>query len=271
MSRTRIYRPVSASLRALEVLEALNVIGPAGLTAIHKRTGIPKATTLRMLETLQAAGFATYDPHNKEFAVGLRALALASGYNAVDEIVALARPIMRDLRAELGWPSDVVVYQDGQLVIADTNSRDAVFSVVRRRGNGSSIPFTISATGRTWLAFCDEATRRHVLAFDPPHPEESLDLMAHPDRLEAIVAETRRRGYGVQSGEFFETEAGAAVPVVVDGELRCCINMVVARNAVSVDQLRERYVPILRGAADAIAARTAGRDTHRARVGDAPE
>ncbi|QPC43004.1 helix-turn-helix domain-containing protein [Kaustia mangrovi] len=253
-----VYKPVTAALRVLEVLEALNAIGPAGLTAIHKRTGISKATTLRMLETLCSAGFASYDAQRREYAVGLRSLALSSGYDADDEIVMLAQPTVARLRAELGWPSDIVVCRDDRLVIADTNARDATFAVVRHRGPGSQIPFTISATGRAWLAFCDEEARQRLLRFERPHSEESESLMKDPERLATIVETTRRRGYGLQSGEFFSSEAGAGVPVFVHGVLRCCLNIVVARNAVSMEQLEERYVPRLLEAAREIAQKAGG-------------
>lgn len=250
-----VYKAVSASLKVLEVLEALNEIGPAGLTALHKRCGLPKATTLRMLETLQAGGFATYDPMHKTFAVGLRALALSNGYDAVDEIVNIARPIVAELRAYLGWPSDIVVCQNDQLVIADTNTSDPQFAVVRSRGAGSSLPFSISATGRAWLAFCSDELRERILRFEKPHSLESRDLIAHPEQLRAILKETRLRGYGLQSGEFLDREAGAGVPVIVDGELRCCLNVVTARNAVSVEQIERQYVPRLQEAAAEIANR----------------
>ncbi|MCB1398183.1 MAG: helix-turn-helix domain-containing protein [Rhodobacteraceae bacterium] len=250
-----VYKSVSASLRALEVLEALNDMGPSGLTAVHRRTGLPKATALRMLETLRTAGFATYDPVAKTFAVGIRALSLSHGYRPADEVVSVARPIVAGLRTDLGWPSDVVVCQNDQLVIADTNTATAVFSIVRRRGPGSHLPFSISATGRTWLAFCGEEQRERILRFEHPHPHESLDLMANPDRLRALTDETRRRGYGLVSGEYFDGEAGAAVPVMMDGVLVCCLNIITARNAVPAEQIEARYVPRLLDAARAIEAR----------------
>lgn len=256
-ARKPVYKAVSASLKVLQVLEALNDIGPAGLTAVHKRAKLPKATTLRMLETLCSAGYASYDPAGKVFAVGLHALALSQGYNAVDEIVTIARPVIADLRLDLGWPSDIVVCDNDRLVIADTNTRQAQFSVVRAGGAGSQLPFSISATGRAWLAFCPDDMRERILRFDNPHPQESRDLLAHPERLAAIISETRRRGYGLQSGEFFDSEAGAGVPVIVNGALRCCINIVTARNAVSLEQIERQYVPKLQRAADAIAARAA--------------
>lgn len=249
-----VYKPVSASLKVLAVLETLNDIGPAGLTALHKRAGLPKATTLRMLETLRMAGFATYDPIEKTFAVGLHALALSRGYNATDEIVTIARPIVTELRLDLGWPSDIVICQNDRLFIADTNTLQAQFSVVRPGGEGSQLPFSISATGRAWLAFCPAEMRERILKFENPHPQESMDLLANLQRLRAIVEETRRRGYGLQSGEFFDSEAGAGVPVMVDGVLRCCINIITARNAVSLEQLERQYVPKLQKAAARIAA-----------------
>ena len=255
-ARKPVYKSVSASLKVLQVLEALNDIGPAGLTAIHKRSKLPKATTLRMLETLCSAGYATYDPAEKVFAVGLHALALSQGYNAVDEIVTIARPLVADLRIDLGWPSDIVVCENDRLIIADTNTRQAQFSVVRAGGAGSQRPVSISAPGRAWLAVCADDMRERILRFDNPHPQESRDLLAHPERLMVIIAETRRRGYGLQSGEFFDNEAGASVPVIVDGVLRCCINIVTARNAVSLEQIERQYVPKLQRAAETIAART---------------
>lgn len=252
--RKPVYKAVSASLKVLDVLEALNDIGPSGLTAVHKRANLPKATTLRMLETLCMAGFATYDATAKTFAVGLHALALSRGYSPVDEIVAIAKPLVIDLRLDLGWPSDIVVCENDRLVIADTNTQQAQFSMVRHRGAGSQLPFSISATGRAWLAFCSEEMRERVLRFENPHAQESRDLIAHPERLRAIIAETRRRGYGLQSGEFFGNEAGAGVPVLVNGALRCCLNIVTARNAISVEQIERQYVPKLQKAAEAIAA-----------------
>ena len=252
--RGPVYKAVSASLKVLEVLEALNDIGPAGLTALHKRAELPKATTLRMLETLCSAGFATYDPIDKTYAVGLHALALSRGYNPTDEIVAIAKPVVNELRADLGWPSDIVICQNDRLVIADTNTKQAHFSIVRHRGPGSQLPFTISATGRAWLAFCPQEMRERILEFENPHPQESRDLLANPERMRAIIDETRRRGYGLQSGEFFDAEAGAGVPVIVNGSLRCCINIVTARNAVSVEQIERQYVPKILKAAETIAA-----------------
>ena len=249
-----VYKAVSASLKVLEVLEALNDIGPAGLTALHKRANLPKATTLRMLETLCSAGFATYDPMEKTYAVGLHALALSRGYNSTDEIVTIAKPIVTELRRDLGWPSDIVVCQDDCLTIADTNTREAQFSIIRYGGSGTQLPFTISATGRAWLAFCPDETRERILRFDNPHPQESRDLLANPERLRAIIDETRRRGYGLQSGEYFDTEAGAGVPVIVNGTLRCCINIVTARNAVGLEQIERQYVPRMQKAAEEITA-----------------
>ena len=43
----------------------------------------------------------------------------------------------------------------------------------------------------------------------------------------------------------------------MDGTPRCCINIVSARNAVSLEQIERQYVPKLQSAAEAIAARAA--------------
>lgn len=48
---------VNSVIRALKVLEALNRLRATSLETLHQATGLPKATLVRLLETLTGAGY----------------------------------------------------------------------------------------------------------------------------------------------------------------------------------------------------------------------
>jgi hypothetical protein len=64
------YQPVTAVLRGLGVLAATSRLdGRATLAEIHRLTGLDKSTILRMLETLEHAGFIVRNDERRSYQV----------------------------------------------------------------------------------------------------------------------------------------------------------------------------------------------------------
>ncbi|MFC7610886.1 helix-turn-helix domain-containing protein [Teichococcus aestuarii] len=59
------YEPVTAVLRGLEVLRAVNHLRSATVREIHEATGLNQPTVVRMLETLIHAGFVARQPASR--------------------------------------------------------------------------------------------------------------------------------------------------------------------------------------------------------------
>ena len=153
--------PVNALLRGLLVLEAVNTHGPVGLAQLWRHTGLPKATTLRLLESLRQAGYISFDTKAQTYRVSLRTLALSNNVSFEDQMLEVARPIMARLRERLGWASDLAVLQHDKMVIVDTNRQPGMLST--NRSIGSRVPLMASATGRIYLASTSEQERSRLL------------------------------------------------------------------------------------------------------------
>ncbi len=237
------FNPVAALLRGLDVLEAVNMLGAAGLGAIQKATGIPKATTFRMLETLCSAGYVNFNPEQKTYSVTVRVLALSNNFSPDRFLLGTASPIMKELRLRLGWPSDLAIFQHDNMVIMDTNREPGAFSINRTRG--SRVPIMPTAIGRAYLAFCSEEERRAIIEQLQRSDDRFEALARDTEAVARIIDETRRRGYAVSDQEYLPGNRAAAVPILNGGEVVCSINMIAAARVVSMEEVVEKHVPLL--------------------------
>jgi len=235
--------PVNALMRGLLVLEAVNAYGPAGLSEIRHHTGIPKATVLRLLESLRQAGYLTFDTEARTYQVGLRALALSNNVSREDNLLNVARPVMARLREKLGWPSDLAVFQHDKMVILDTNRQPGVLS--SNRSIGSRVPMLASATGRAYLAAVPAAERGRILDLLRDSTDPFEKLARDPAAAGRILEETARRGYALSDQEFLKTNRGAAVAVMRGADVVCVINLIAIARLASLADVEKRYVPML--------------------------
>lgn len=235
--------PVNALLRGLIVLEAVNAYGPVGLSDLQRHTGIPKATALRLLESLRQAGYLTFDSHARTYKVSLRALALSNNVSSENHLVELARPIMERLRLKLGWPSDLAVFQHDKMVIIDTNRQPGMLS--SNRSIGSRVPMLASATGRAYLAAVAPSERERLLEMLRASSDPFEKLATNLTAAQKMLAETEKRGYALSDQEFLKTNRGAAVAVMNGETVACVINLIAIASLVLLDEVERRYVPML--------------------------
>lgn len=236
-------KTVTALLRGLTILEIANAYSPVGLSTVQRQTGLPKATTLRLLETLRTGGYLTFDEQTRTYSPSLRALALAANVSYDIELVRIARPVLEKLRPKLIWPSDLAIFQHDKMVIVDTNRSPGLLS--SNRSIGSRIPFMASATGRVYLANIRE-NQRHALLEQLQTSDDPFEAMARDKAAtDAMVAETRERGYALSNQEFLQANRGAAVAVKYEDTVVCVINLIVVAALVSIEEVEERFVPLL--------------------------
>jgi IclR family mhp operon transcriptional activator len=236
-------RPVNALSRGLLVLETVNAYGPIGLSAVRNHTGIPKATALRLLESLRQAGYLTFDESTKTYDVSLRALALSSNVSLENSLVETARPVIERLRVKLGWPSDLAVFHADKMVIIDTNRKLGMLS--SNRSIGSRVPIMASATGRAYLSGMPDDEREKLLETLRESRDPYEKLARNRRAVERIIRDTRSRGYALSNQEFLKTNRGAAVAVSREGVVVCVVNLIAVASLVTLEEVERRYVPML--------------------------
>ena len=219
-------KPSRSFSRGLAVLAALNRHGSATPLALARETGVPRATVYRLLQTLLDEGYVGRGTTDDRFHLRLKIRSLSEGFEDEQWISAIAGPALAELTRQIAWPSDVATLEGLRLVIRDTTHRMAPLSIDRNMV-GRSLPLLGSSAGLAYLAFTAPSERKTLLALlassDDPADAPARDRAS----VERILAETRRRGYGMrQGGPIWPHTGSIALPILVSGRVIGCINVI---------------------------------------------
>jgi DNA-binding IclR family transcriptional regulator len=220
--------------------------GPVAFRDVVANLGFPKSSTHALLRTLVARGYAVRDEVERyALAEGLRdGFGWVGGPEA--QLVAMARPIMEELRVELGETVFLGVRGAGgdvkvlaklvspQVIRYDTEQPDLR-------------PAYCTAMGRTLLAFwdadlVDDYFRRVSMIRHTPH------TLVTETEVRAILAEIQASGYGIVDQEYRIGGSGASAPVFDrDGHAVAVLN--VATVSPRFPEAKDRIIAGVVGAA----------------------
>src|SRR5918999_872484 len=122
------FPPVRSVERALGLLVELNTQRVTTIGELHQRTGLPKPTIVRLLETLIAAGFVSSDRRLGGYQVTSRVSALSSGYHGAPMVIEAARPWAIDITRKLKWPVSVALLEKDAVVVRFSTIPDSPMS-----------------------------------------------------------------------------------------------------------------------------------------------
>ena len=189
---------VQSVARALEMLEALQhrqYVTISELAALH---GVHRATTLRLLQTLERFGYVTRGRTRGEFQLGLKCYELGSVFSERCDLLRAARPMMRHLAATTGETIDLALYEAGEVLLIES---------IAARPSGR----VGSSVGRRSLATCTTTGKLHLASLTAPEIDQVLATHGLPrigpksitdrDQLFAELARIRSVGYAVNDEE----------------------------------------------------------------------
>jgi IclR family transcriptional regulator, mhp operon transcriptional activator len=178
-----------------------------------------------------------------------------------DYVAELAAPVLDRLCQRIIWPSDIAVPAGNYMEIMETSRTLSPF-VFNSGVIGNKINWLMTAHGRAFLAFSPEQEREAIIHRLRASGNPQDWLAGHPDRLETVFNEVRRRGYAARdpnySGGFYERPfddqlMGIAVPITAGGRVHATINILWVRRAMSVTQVVKLHLVDLQKAAEEIA------------------
>jgi IclR family transcriptional regulator, acetate operon repressor len=191
----------SASLR--RALALLAEIGAPG-TAVHgvalgelaARVGVDKSTASRLLGPLREWALVETDELGR-YRLGVGVLRLGQSYLERLDVRAVALPVLRDLTANTGETSHLVLYQHPDVVYVEKVEAD---SAVRMRSRvGRVEPAAYTGVGRAYLAYAPGEVVDDVLARGLTKRTPSTITSVRQWRAE--LAATRERGYAIDDCE----------------------------------------------------------------------
>lgn len=195
--------------RAFSVLNALTA-GPAGVSEIAERTGLPKSTVARMLGTLVELGAVEQSELLGVYALGELIIDLSAAASPGRNLVTLARPFLEELAARTGEAAGLSMLDGAKVYYLDQVDSDHEVQV--RDWTGESIDAHVVPSGMVLLAYGDDETVDEALR----GPLQRLtartltDAGAVRDRLAAV----REQGYAWGLEEMSDGLNSVAGPIV---------------------------------------------------------
>src|SRR4029079_11727402 len=209
MSRTGqpSTRDVEATVRAVEILDALADGGELGTTDVSRRTGISPSTVSRQLGALARAGLVEHVTATGRYRIGVRTLRYANAVLGRLHVRDLARPHLEQLVEEVGEAATLGIPGDGDAITVDFVPSDRYLQGVTRLGRPSV--GHASSAGKVMLAFGDVPLPRGKLAsFTPLTITDPAALAAEIERVRgqgfAEAIEEREAGLSAVAGPVWE-------------------------------------------------------------------
>jgi IclR family transcriptional regulator, mhp operon transcriptional activator len=268
--RSYKVKAVRALDRGLNVLGVLQAAKAASLHDLHRLTGLPKATLTRILVTLERRSLVWQRIADGAYLPSHTLHERAHHLNDEDRLVEVASPILERLCRRVDWPSILAVPRLSYMEVIETNHPRSYFHHIPLGPIGFRINMLRSATGRAYLAFCDESERLAMLGRLRSSNQPGDAMARNAAWVTRVLNETRRQGYGVRDPDFGghydkprrESDDGRnsiAVPIAVVGAVIGCVNLTWVAKVTTAQQIVKQHLAELKEAAEEVARRLAPR------------
>jgi DNA-binding IclR family transcriptional regulator len=193
---------------ALEILEALQDEGIAGVSDIAEVSGHPKSTVHRHLDTFRECGYVVKE--DRSYSVSLKTLRLASSALSRQLVYPVTKSVVNELAEETGESAAVAVEENGQAVYLYYDRTDQAVRTDARLGIRLYLHCT--GAGKAILAHLPEE-RRNAVIDEYGLPAKTEQTITDPDELEAELAEIRETGIAFDDEERVDGMRGVGTPI----------------------------------------------------------
>lgn len=207
--------PASTSVISLRILELLaEQDSECGVTQLAEALSLPKARVHRHLTALKQQGYVTQNPRSSRYRIGWRLFLLGQKLVRQFNAAALARPVMEELRDQVGQTIVITTFADSEVVVLD---------LVRSRGTleillnpGTKFQFHTVAQGKIALAFGPKSLLEQVMKM--PLSACTPHTIVDHDRLRHEIELVRQRGWAEAPEEVFTGVNALAAPLRDNGD-----------------------------------------------------
>lgn len=240
--------------RGLAVLLELNQQPINTIAQLHARTGLPKPTLVRILKTLEEAGYAENDSRQGGYQVSAMVTSLSSGYHKSPLVVEAGRAWALAITRKHKWPIAIALPDYDSMVVRFSTVPDSpvspFHSTVNRR-----LQMLTRGLGLAYVAFIEAEEFDLILDVLAKSDDPEDGLSHHPDEIRRMLAHIRKVGYATRSSMVEPRNSNTiAVPIISqEGRVLASLGLTYFKSAFASElEACERYAPILQSAAVAI-------------------
>lgn len=245
---------IRAVERAMRVLQELNLQPYSSIARLHSQTGLPKPTLVRILRTLEQAGFVENDRRMGGYQVTALVTSLSSGYHKEPMMVEAGRPWAIALTRKHQWPVSIALLDHDAMVVRFSTVPDSPISPFHKTVN-LRLPLITRGLGLAYFAFTSKEEFELIVGMLQESKNLEDELARYPDKLRQLVERTRQRGYATRSPLVEPRNSNTiAVPIFNEaGRVMASLGLTYFTSAFKTEaEACDRYAPILKSAAAAI-------------------
>jgi IclR family transcriptional regulator, pca regulon regulatory protein len=228
--------------RGMAVIQVFSREHPAlTLSEVARLTGTTRATARRILLTLEKLGHVRSD--GRLFSLTPRVLSLGWAYLSSLNLWEIAQPLMEDLVQKTKESCSAATLDLPDIVYVARVPTRRIMTIAL--GVGTRLPAHATSMGRVLLAGLPDDELDQFLA------EATLErftdrTVTDPEKLRAIVVQARQQGWALNDQELEIGLRSIAAPIEsADGRTIAALNLSAAAPRVSIDELRQRFLPAL--------------------------
>jgi IclR family pca regulon transcriptional regulator len=232
--------------RGLRLIGAFNTARRSmTLSELARSADLPRATARRTLYTLERMGFV--ETEGKLFGLTPRVLTLATAYLVSNQVSTVLQPAMDRIAERAHEVCSAAILDGDQVTFIARASPARVFT--NGLELGYRLPAFCSSVGRVLLGrMSDEELEAYLDCLNvtavTPHTVTDKSV------LKALIVTDRKQGYSLVDQEAEAGFRSIAVPIRrYDGGIVAAMNVGAHVDRISVGQMIDRFLPLLRSAA----------------------
>jgi len=230
----------------------LNRHNGATVSEVAGEIDLPRTTTYRILETLCVAGYAYRAQSDDRYRLTIMVRGLSDGFDDEAWVTLIAREYMYDLSTEIVWPCAIATLSGNSMLIRQTTDHTSPLAV-EKRGPGFRVNILASACGLCYLSFCPKEQRDTLLDIMARSKEPENQAAKNKKKIYETLVETRKNGYAIwHRKRRISDETSLSVPIIIEDRLLATLVMRFASTAVPEAEAINRFVPLLKKAAQEI-------------------
>ncbi len=246
--------PIRSVSRTIAALQAINRHGSLTMMEIAKSAHVPYPTACRIVQTLLYEGLIEQEPSRKRYRSTALVQTLATGFQADDALVHIARPHIVALTKKVGWPLSIAVRVGRNMMLRDSTHSNSTLTF-EHYYPGFTLPILDSASGKLSMAYAADADREMILGF--MREAEDIDAEYLATAVVGLnVEQIRSDGFTVQGRNHFNRTPGKtssiAVPIFRNGHFEAAMTLVFFVAAMKLSAAVERYLDDMKATAAAI-------------------
>lgn len=248
------FPPVRAVERAIELLQCLNRQPISTLDLLHRQTGLPKPSLVRLLQTLVGIGLVNHAPQHGSYYLTSAVHTLSSGYHSEPRIIEAAAPIADAFTARFKWPVAVAVFDTDAVVVRYSTIAQSPLSLLHSTIN-MRLSLVSRALGRAYLAFCPLDEQEIILGLLAQSSEDEDKPAKDTAKAMKMLQETRSQGYAFRNPAVRPVSNTLALPIFENGRVVASFGLTWFSSALSLKAAVQTLYPEMKAATEKISVR----------------